>query len=323
MKIKKTKKEIATLKEDYKECMKIIKEETFARNKAEEMVKVLEDTRDAKAERDKLIVDENPPNVVEEGVENMDIEEEEWTEVISKKKKSRDMYSCNFCEQKYTTVNDFNQHMQKHRDNRSFKCRNCNESFETQDQLKNHMINHEDIENSRKFVNNHKEIRKHNPEPEKIRHQEELKCRKCVKTYSTMVKLRRHDWRSHRQVPCNICEETIESRQEISNHRKLKHNMLRKVACKFYPACYDGDECFFSHENSENSIADQDKPSPFCPNGIECSDQLCQYGEYSHKNVKEIDCKFQANCNRKNCPFVHSVERKAFLGESRTLKKGT
>ena len=163
----------------------------------------------------------------------------------------------------------------------------------------------------------------HNKESHERRCQKEFKCRKCVKTYSTMDKLRRHDWRSHRQVNCNICEEKIESREEIGNHRKLKHNMLRKAACKFYPACYDGDECFFSHNNSENSIADQDKASLLCPKGIDCDHQSCQYGEYSHINVKEIDCKFQANCNRKNCPFVHSVERKAFLWESRKLEKET
>ena len=39
-----------------------------------------------------------------------------------------------------------------------------------------------------------------------------------------MSKLRRHDWRSHRQVSCNICDEVIESRQEISNHRKNDGN---------------------------------------------------------------------------------------------------
>ena len=348
---KQTKKEIAILKEDYKDCMKVIKEETLARNKAEEMVKVLEETLDAKAEKERIFLAEKHINNDEEVVENMDIEEDEWKEVTSKKKKHKAINSCDLCKQKFTLVDALNEHMKKHVDIGSFKCTNCNESFETQIQLKNHMSIHSDFGKCGKRDINHEDMKKHksehvpvvnsncqkrdatfdasklsigqNKESNARRHPQEFNCEKCVKTYSTMDKLRRHDWRSHRQIKCNICDDTIQSREEISNHRKIKHNMLRKAACKFYPACYDGEECFFSHDNSENSIADQDKPSPFCPNGIECDDQGCQYGEYSHKNVKEIDCKFQSSCNRKNCPFVHLVARKAFLGENRTSQKGT
>ena len=125
-----------------------------------------------------------------------------------------------------------------------------------------------------------------------------------------MSKLRRHDWRSHREVSCNICDEAIKSRQDISNHREIKHNMFRKALCKFYPDCLDADECFFSHDESTTV-----RPSPLCPRGDACSDQTCKYSDSNLINMKNILCKFQAYCNRRECGFLHTAERKSFLGE--------
>ena len=128
-----------------------------------------------------------------------------------------------------------------------------------------------------------------------------------------MSQLRRHDWRNHREVSCNICEEMLQSRQDISNHRRIKHQILKKVLCRFYPSCLDGYECFFVHEQSNENMNTSDGPSPFCSGGKNCSDQSCQYSESSHKNEMKMQCRFQEKCNRKFCVFKHSVERKAFF----------
>ena len=91
------------------------------------------------------------------------------------------------------------------------------------------------------------------------------------------------------------------------------------MPCKFFPGCIDEDECFFEHVdkvNKENKKGNKGENSFICANGDSCSDQSCKYSELSHKNMKNILCRFQASCNRLNCPFKHLCERKSFLGVS-------
>ena len=74
------------------------------------------------------------------------------------------------------------------------------------------------------------------------------------------------------------------------------------VSCKYFPTCYDEDECFFQHEDKMKSSG--------CPNGMDCKDQSCEYGEKDHQSLKNILCKFNRKCNRSVCPYTH-----AFLSE--------
>ena len=138
-----------------------------------------------------------------------------------------------------------------------------------------------------------------------------------------MSKLRRHDWRSHREIECNICGEMLGSRQEISSHRQIEHQMSNKIICKFYPDCIDGDECFFEHEEnrSKTSSSNYNLDSETCPNGGKCDDQSCKFSEWKHLKSSQGLCKFKGNCSRMNCTFVHKVERKAFLGEGQLNKQ--
>ena len=150
----------------------------------------------------------------------------------------------------------------------------------------------------------------------------EYKCTKCDKVYCDMRKLRRHDWRNHRSIECSICAQVLESRQAILNHRQMVHYMNRKQPCKYFPDCYDGDECLFAHESSVNP----DDVSAFCSRGEDCSDQSCLFNEQQHKSVIKncgIKCKFQANCYRFGCPYKHDVSRSAFLGESISRNRRT
>ena len=111
----------------------------------------------------------------------------------------------------------------------------------------------------------------------------ENKCCKCDKIYSTMSKLRRHDWRSHRSIECNICGEQLDSRDLISTHRKIVHKMSNRIKCRFFPNCLDEDECFFIHEEtSRTEIADYKQ---HCLEGQNCKNQSCEFSENEHRTV--------------------------------------
>ena len=128
-----------------------------------------------------------------------------------------------------------------------------------------------------------------------------------------MKKLRRHDWRAHRSIECTICNEMLPSRQDISMHRQAKHRMLRKMVCKFFPDCYDADECLFEHI----FISNEENASRWCPRGESCSDQSCLFSENDHRKLDQVLlCKFQASCIRPGCQYRHNVARQAFLGGS-------
>ena len=103
----------------------------------------------------------------------------------------------------------------------------------------------------------------------------------------------------------------LASRQELKEHRKKEHDMVRKIACRFFPDCYDGDECLFEHINLMNG----EKFDNCCPNGQNCSNQECTFSEKQHRILNRNTCKFQALCNRAGGQFKHNVPRKAFLGK--------
>ena len=92
--------------------------------------------------------------------------------------------------------------------------------------------------------------------------------------------------------------------------------MFRKVSCKFFQECIDGNECFFEHQDNEK------RKLKVCPDGIQCSDQSCTFSEANHASRGIILCRFQAGCNRINCSYKHVAERKAFLGVGSLNIKG-
>ena len=237
------------------------------------------------------------------------------------------------------------EHRQKHSDHESFKCDICNKIFHMKEELWAHGKEHEGHEFdcqkcAAKFLST-KDLKAHvdcqhtmlnckycenkyedktNLEQHMKDHNEEISdqvfsCTKCEKKYGDMRKLRRHDWRSHRTIECTLCGEQLESRESITKHRQTKHRIFKIGFCKYYPTCYDEDECFFQHDDQIKSTG--------CPNGINCKDQSCQYGEKEHKSLKTVLCKFQENCNRGGCPYIHVSGKSSFLkeGASQIRKK--
>ena len=44
--------------------------------------------------------------------------------------------------------------------------------------------------------------------------QQAFKCEKCDKEYLNLSKLRRHDWRCHKQIECNMCGEKTKQKKQ-------------------------------------------------------------------------------------------------------------
>ena len=128
-----------------------------------------------------------------------------------------------------------------------------------------------------------------------------------------MSKLRRHDWRNHREIMCNRCGDHLPSRQDLKIHRESEHEMVDTVVCRYFPNCLDEDECLYVHDKIEDS-----RPN-VCVDGLACRDQSCRFTDKEHKENK-ILCKFQRNCNRFNCTYRHIEARRTFL-ESGTTKE--
>ena len=282
--LKKLKAEIKRLKEDYRICMDAVQKETHERMKAETIANTLKDTIEAEKELKETEME------IDESIEEISVPNNE-EEVVTDEQRGDWKFPKNNRSKK-SRKSDDNSINNQTSAKELFECDQCDKKFKETSELKDHMKYHIQVNNK-----------------------SETKCDKCDKKYSNMSKLRRHDWRSHREIECNICGDKLESRQDISLHRQIEHQMFRKVTCKFFPECIDGDECFFEHkDNNQAEMNKNSKNVDICPNGEKCSDQSCSYSEWKHIKGYNALCKFQANCNRVNCMFVHNVQRKAFLG---------
>ena len=316
--IKKLEKDVQGLKEEYRQCLETLSKETYERNKAEDMVKILQETMEAERKQKEIkdsIVNSEDEMLVDQSELETHIVNEHWQ--LSKFKcencklcfktkchlenhvkeyhKTKIVFECEDCKISYKTESYLEKHTRSLHVGRKaeveesvelqFKCEKCERSFRDEEQLKVHSIN---------------------AHADKV-----FTCQICDKPYTSMSLLRRHDWRSHREIDCNLCGETIESRQDIKKHRETKHQMFKKVFCKYYPECIDGDECFFEHERESNVYEAYEALN--CPDGEKCKNQSCNFSEQKHTSISI--CKFQANCNRLNCQFKHNVPRKAFLEE--------
>ena len=354
--------EVSKLKEDYKDCVKAIKDETFARNKAEEEVKVLKATLKAldDLKQPEIDIDQVDSEKMETGEESEALEpdlttancktcNEKYKNVCDLKIHMRDSHEqqqkscslcklvfknageleihmathtteslgCNICQIKFNNESDRINHLKIHVEDGPYTCDLCENLFKDQKSLSDHAQEHvsnnsTDGKKSRNMPGLIAQVKEHEEKHE----QKKFICCKCEKVYSSMSQLRRHDWRSHRAVNCNICDDRIESREQIGDHRKSKHQLFKKTICRFYPQCLDGEECLFAHEQ----IKSVKNGTFLCPMGRTCSDQSCKFSEANHKNENEILCKFQAQCNRKFCPFQHSVARIGFLENVSPIK---
>ena len=339
------------LEKEFVKCLESLKAETYARTKAETLAKVLQDTLDAKNEMEKL--DQTQEMEVDvKGDENE--QGGKWEKQRSERRRERkrnrnSVLCCKECEKtfrnnaslkkhefeheqqdQFSTCEKSNEnlsskknvddHVAKHKDKR-LNCNECDETFTADNELIDHVKNHVrkgafECQKCEIFVHSKEELTSHIESHVKQSSNMVHVCIKCDKKYSDMRKLRRHDWRMHRPIECSICEEVLTCRQELKDHRQNVHKMRRKIPCRFFPDCYDEDECLFEHTNII-----EESSSKLCQNGQHCTNQECLFTEKQHKMTNKTICKFQELCNRAGCQFKHIVQRKAFL-EIGPSKKG-
>ena len=316
--IRKLTQEMRILKNEYKECVDALKKETHDKVKAETTAKVLKDIIESQEE----IKESKKMETASES--EMDIDEgiSEWVQQQKRKpikfqKRKTDTYKSKSCGENVNKKENLKSHDENHRNNSTY-CNDCDEIFVEKNDYVNHQKKHKERSSIKcdvceKIFYTNSDLIQHVKLHKSKHEKHDFNCNKCGKEYSDMNKLRRHDWRGHRSIPCNICGEEIQSRSDIGEHRKNKHGINKIAICKFYPNCLDQDECFFIHE--EGNQNEQKESLEVCPNGENCTDQSCGFSEWKHK-TSTVLCKFQQNCNRLNCPFKHTIARKAFLGGS-------
>ena len=142
----------------------------------------------------------------------------------------KEVHVCHICDKSFQTDELFHTHKEEHSHTLINDCKTCGENFNNPEQLVEHKEKHcmtQQIGRNQfdKSFKGDDDLNEH----AKIHTQEkEFKCTKCDKIYGEMSKLRRHDWRSHRNIDCNICGELLESRKQISEHRRIVHKMTSR-----------------------------------------------------------------------------------------------
>ena len=305
------KKEVKDLKEEYKQCLDALSNETYERNKAEAKNKALKETIEAERKLNDARKETTLQNSIEE--ENLMDVSQGWTVKRKDSRKKSVNHNCSVCNNMFKTKCELEQHTETvHVTSVRNICEECNSMFKTITEMETHVKRmhsqtSEVVHKCSKCDQTYNLEEELNVHMVTIHAERVFNCQKCNKPYESMALLRRHDWRCHREIECNMCGEYIKSRMDIKTHRETKHQMYQKVYCRFFPACIDGNECLFEHAQNLSEVS-------YCPNGQMCNDQTCKFSEQRHEKGNVL-CTFQTNCNRLNCPFIHTVERKAFLGE--------
>ena len=325
--------EIKSLKSDFQKCMAALGQETKARIEAEAIVKVLKETIEAGKDlklinnTEEMDIDEHVEvvevekvEIVKEKEENRDNKKKELkmycvtcglifnsNENLKKHKNSQHQFTCRDCNLVFKSNSDLLNHCETHSLQNLYKCNKCERQFSLEEELKHHEKEHINLQTANRLsdTDSSKASKQNVDRQTSI---EYYNCSKCDRKYKTMTELRRHDWRCHRNIECTICGDLLNSRQDITVHRQEKHRMFRKLICKFYPDCLDGDECLYQHGSKD------DNSETFgCPKGEGCLDQSCSFSEKEHRNMSRPLCRFQGRCTREGCPFKHKVKPSAFL----------
>ena len=278
--------EMKQLKDDYKDCIVAVKNETYARNKAEELVKVLKDMINTQKKGVLAQDDEKDKDQIEDMETDMEKEDvtEKWVQPRNQKRKHNNSYKkgqnlikyfCEKCEINFISDEKLKEHDKTHK---IFKNKSINKNTEeypprqVEDKVEQVQTRREPEKKTSCKISDGNYSSQVDIEEHAQEHKtgNTFNCNKCDRSYTDMNSLRRHDCRNHREVECNICNEMLSSRQAIGEHRREKHEIFTTKTCKFFPECYDGDECFFEHKKEENV-------RNVCPNGQICRDQACRF----------------------------------------------
>ena len=153
--------EIKSLKEDYKQCMEALMKETYDKNKAEILCKVLREKIESEKHVNELKDDEMRKVETEKSESDMSVDEDGWKEqrnggkkkpLKSKRKKcdsglgsekelkTNAQEKCSECDDNFRTMVDLNTHIENcHKKIDSFKCEKCKAQYQKVEILREHM----------------------------------------------------------------------------------------------------------------------------------------------------------------------------------------
>ena len=288
--------------------------------KLKEEIKVLKGIKEAQEEIDK----ESDPEVVEIEEDDSDISNEELADVYLRNKndtgtKPKNKLKCISCAFEAKDEKLLRGHMSLHRPGNGnyeggvlsykdgYSCNRCSESFKTMGLIKRHMKTKHGIT-----------ITASPPDVDGAKsHPKDkvwIKCDRCNYKAETKEDLIKHLDAYHvtKQVRCNICQMMADSNAHLKDHMENQHNSRnnrtwrenfhkqkqkptnQKPVCKFWLKgnCFHGQDCRFSHTNFDNNTI-------LCRDGDYCL--FWPNCKYTHVEM----CRYQENCLRQNCPFVH------------------
>ena len=270
------KKDMMSLKEKYKQCMEALMKETYDKNKAEILCKILREKIETEKEKEEI----NREVEAENSELDMSVDDEDSWKVQRKSKRNKQMEKgkemeehkatdreqCEKCTNCFGTVEELRKHLQNvHAKQNRYGCNKCEDYYKTKDELNNHikyvhensnpqvcekckekfkLISELDAHIKRchvrfscnqcsgSYVTEH-DLKNHLDIHTNKNIEASFPCQKCNKIYSTMSKLRRHDWRCHREIMCNRCDNYLPSREDLKTNRESEHEMKNKVFCRF------------------------------------------------------------------------------------------
>ena len=179
------------------------------------------------------------------------------------------------CGKMFKTKVDIENHMKvSHKEETiKFKCNKCDKEFETHNALNQHaQSKHEAAE--RLPVGHHRWATQQNAN--RGADVTKYKCTKCPAEFSTERDLAGHVKTHVFVIPCNLCNEMFETKQDQNHHNRTAHEGFRKVQniCRYFAQgwCDKQDMCNFSHNTPQNQRPqyEQEQQSTPCRRGPGC-----------------------------------------------------
>ena len=223
---------------------------------------------------------------------------------------NRPIINCPKCKYKTKNSTHMKGHMTSHNGN-SFKCEEeggiaglkCGKIFETKDEVESHInVNHKketpkfNCNKCDKEFETHSALKQHAQSKHEaserlpVGHQRwatqhkanqgsdvvKYKCTKCPAEFNSEQEFRSHNKVHVFTIPCNMCNDMFETKEDQNHHNRTVHEGFRKVqkACRYFAQgwCEKQHMCNFSHILPQNQWPqyEQEQQTPLCRRGPGC-----------------------------------------------------
>lgn len=133
-------------------------------------------------------------------------------------------FPCIFCGKEFSTSSKVKLHVKTHTEGKAYLCGECPMRFLRHDQLQAHKrrvhLNlklHKCAVCGRGFNDKRRSM-----DHQKLHDRPPQKCSFCHETFLTLREKQQHQNRSHPQRRCAVCDITLESRAQLTNHLRTK-----------------------------------------------------------------------------------------------------